>query len=406
MKELPKHKDCCGCEACAQVCPKRCIVMQEDDEGFLYPVTNKNICIDCHLCEQVCPILNQIEGRHPLQIYTTFNPDMTVRMNSSSGGIFSMFAEQVIKEGGVVFGALFDEHWNVVHGYVDTLEGITLLRGSKYVQSRIGNAYQEAKLLLKEGRKVLFSGTPCQIAGLKTYLRHKEYENLLTIDVVCHGVPSPGVWRKYLQEEVAQQRDGKNTVLPRPIHEKDVLVEGISFRDKGLGWKKYSFALALSTTNGSGEKFSFCSCMPLNENPFLKGFIADLYLRPSCYHCVYKNFSSQSDVTLADAWGVWDYYPKMYDDKGTSLLILSTSKAEEWFHKLDVQEKVAGNISILKKYNPATFVSPRKSRKRKRFFRLIRKYDVARSVSLCLPPPTYWDKILWSINKRIKKYFK
>lgn len=380
--------------------------MQEDSEGFLYPIINKDICINCHLCEQVCPILNRAEGRQPIQIYTTFNPDMTVRMESSSGGIFSMLAEQIIKEGGVVFGALFDAQWNVVHGYVDTIEDIALLRGSKYVQSRIGNAYQEAKRFLKEGRKVLFSGTPCQIAGLKAFLRYKEYENLLTVDVICHGVPSPGIWRKYLQEEVARQCDGKNTVLPRPIPEEDVLIEGISFRDKELGWKKFSFALVLSTTNGSGEKIQFRSRKPLNENPYLRGFIADLYLRPSCYHCAYKNFSSHSDITLADAWGVWNYCPEMYDEKGTSLLIISTSKAEEWCCKLNVQEKVAGDFTILKEYNPAAFVSPRKLRKRKRFFRLIRKYDVSRSVSKCLPPPTYWDKILWSINRRIKKYFK
>ena len=252
MIEIIDKKNCCGCSACAQICPRKCILMQEDDEGFLYPKVDKKSCIDCHLCERVCPVLNQSKPKKPLKVYASINKDENIRLCSSSGGIFTALAEKVIAEGGVVFGARFDDKWEVVHDYVETKEDLSKFRGSKYVQSRIENCYKEAEVFLKAGRIVLFSGTPCQIAGLILFLK-KSYNNLLTVDFVCHGVPSPGVWRRYLKEEIARQCDRKNTVLPRPISEKDTRVTGISFRDKALGWKKFSFALVLSTTNGSGE---------------------------------------------------------------------------------------------------------------------------------------------------------
>ena len=238
MIEIKDKKDCCGCQACVTVCTKHCIAMQADNEGFLYPIVDKSACTNCGLCEKVCPVINQSEPHKPLKVYAAKNKNEDIRRQSSSGGIFTLLAEKVINEGGVVFGARFNENWNVVHSWTDTKEGIAALRGSKYVQSTIGNTYNEAREFLKQGRKVLFSGTPCQIAGLKKFLR-KEYNNLLTVDVVCHGVPSPLVWRKYLEEVRenirAEREAGKNTVsfslndLP--------VITGISFRDKTHGWK-------------------------------------------------------------------------------------------------------------------------------------------------------------------------
>ena len=332
MIHIVNKQACCGCSACVQRCPKHCISLREDSEGFLYPQVDTESCIDCGLCEKVCPMLHHSEeGQKPIAVYAAKNKDEEIRRTSSSGGVFTALAEEIIRKGGVVFGACFNTDWEVVHDYAETVEGLSRFRGSKYVQSRIGETYRQVETFLKSGREVLFSGTPCQIAGLRMFLK-KEYENLLTVDVICHGVPSPRVWREYLKEETARQRE-KNTVLPRPIHEKDVLVEGISFRDKTLGWKKYSFALALSTTNGSGEKFSFCSRMPLNENLFLRGFLADLYLRPSCYACPLKCGKSGSDMTLGDFWGLQEVFPELDDDKGMTALLVNSVRGKEMLGK-------------------------------------------------------------------------
>lgn len=315
-------KLCCGCGACVQRCPKSCISMREDNEGFLYPEVNKEICIDCGLCEKVCPVINQSEERKPMAVYAAKHKDERIRLASSSGGVFTAIAESVIDEGGVVFGARFDKDWSVIHGYTETKEGLAAFRGSKYVQSRIGESYKDTEAFLKTGRKVLFSGTPCQIAGLKRFLR-KEYDNLLTVDFICHGVPSPGVWREYLKEETARQCGGKNSVLSH-LKDKlgDVRIENISFRDKRLGWKKFSFSLTLSTTNGSGAKNTVFLSESLDKNIFLRGFLADLYLRPSCHACLAKKFKSGSDVTIGDFWGVQNVMPEIDDDKGVSVLFI------------------------------------------------------------------------------------
>ncbi len=317
MITIRDKKDCCGCHACAMICAKHCIVMQPDEEGFLYPVVDKDVCTDCGLCEKVCPVINQSEPRRPLTVYAAKNNDEEIRRQSSSGGIFTLLAEKVINDGGVVFGARFDENWNVIHSWTDTVKGIATFRGSKYVQSKIGDTYSEAKRFLMQGRKVLFSGTPCQIAGLKRYLR-KEYDNLLTIDVVCHGVPSPLVWRRYLND----MRDSFPAQYP---------ITDISFRDKGNGWKNYCFRLRYdvpedtsdtdSTLKGSGEFLQ-----PFTENTFMKGFLRNIYLRPSCYVCSARSGKSGSDISIADFWGVQNFYPEFDDDKGVGLILINSEK--------------------------------------------------------------------------------
>ena len=366
MIDIKEKKNCCGCEACVQRCPKSCITMREDNEGFLYPEIDKDICIDCGLCEKVCPVINQAEERKPLAVYAAKHKDEQIRMASSSGGAFTAIAERVIDEGGVVFGAKFNQDWNVVHSYTETKEGLGTFRGSKYVQSRIGESYKEAEGFLKAGRKVLFSGTPCQIAGLKCFLR-KEYDNLLTVDFICHGVPSPGVWREYLKEETARQCGEKNSVLQRPIHERNALIEGISFRDKRLGWKKYSFALALSTTNGSGAKNTVLLSEPLNKNIFLRGFLADLYLRPSCHACPSKSFKSRSDITIGDFWGVQNVMPEIDDDKGVSVVMVNSEKAGTLVEKISIEKFFVKYDDVLP-YNRAIELSTKYTIKRDSFF--------------------------------------
>ena len=326
MIEIKDKKDCCGCWACVQRCPKHCITMKEDSEGFLYPEVDPALCINCGLCEKVCPVMNRGEERRPQETLAAINPDEEVRLASSSGGIFTLLATQVLAEGGVVFGARFNDRWEVVHGETEDVGGLAAFRGSKYVQSRIGDSFAKAEYYLKAGRKVLFSGTPCQIAGLRHFLR-KEYDGLLTVDFICHGVPSPGVFRQYLKEVTARQRGGKNTVSSHPlssIPESDAPIAGIRFRDKVKGWKKFSFSLTLSATEGSGTKNSVFLSEVFTKNLYLKGFLADLYLRPSCYSCPAKSLSSGSDVTIADFWGVSSVLPDWDDDRGTSVVLVNT----------------------------------------------------------------------------------
>ena len=369
MIHIEEKSKCCGCNACVQRCPKHCIVMREDEEGFLYPVVDESSCINCGLCERVCPVLNQGEERKPLKVYAAKNKDEEIRMQISSGGIFTLLAEQIIQEGGVVFGARFDENWEVIHDYTETIEGLAPFRGSKYVQSRIGDTYQQAESFLKQGRKVLFTGTPCQIAGLKLFLR-KDYENLLTVDFVCHGVPSPGVWRKYLEELIARQGDGKNSVLShaKPSFLNSVRdISRIEFRNKRLGWKKFSFALTLSVPDGHGAKNTVLLSEPYNKNIFMRGFLADLYLRPSCYACPVKRGKSNSDIILADFWNVDKVLDDIDDDKGISSILINTNLGEECFEYLNLYKRWVDFNSVLL-YNVAYINSAPLSEKRNMFY--------------------------------------
>ena len=231
MIEILHKEDCCGCEACRQCCPHKCISMKKDEEGFLYPIIDKTKCVECGLCERVCPVLNPYDEHLPLSVNTFTHSDESIRMNSSSGGFFTKIAAAIIEQGGVVFGACFDDEWRVVHTYIDKKEKLSLLQGSKYVQSSIGDSYISAKRFLQDGVPVLFTGTSCQIAGLKRFLR-KDYDLLYTMDVICHGVPSPLVWKDYLHS-ISSVSD----------------IESISFRNKSTGWKNYSFSLKHNCLN-------------------------------------------------------------------------------------------------------------------------------------------------------------
>lgn len=382
MIHIEDKKKCCGCNACVQRCPKQCIITQEDEEGFLYPIVDKEACIDCGLCEKICPVLNQGEERQPLEVYAAYNKNEEIRMQSSSGGIFTALAEQIIQEGGVVFGARFNEDWEVIHDYTETAEGLSVFRGSKYVQSRIGNTFNQAEQFLKQGRKVLFSGTPCQIAGLKLYLQ-KECENLWTVDFICHGVPSPGIWRKYLEELIARQGNQKNSVLS---HFKPIILNSIrdisciEFRNKRLGWKKYSFTLTFSVPDGHGEKNTVLFSEPYNKNVFMKGFQADLYLRPSCYACPSKCLKSGSDITIGDYWGIQNVMPDMDDDKGMSCYLINSEKGTYWRGALAFK-KIASRYDDVIKGNPSIIRSVAMLRKRERFFTRLSEGNLVKLIS-------------------------
>ena len=409
MITIKDKKDCCGCHACVSVCAKHCITMQTDSEGFLYPVVDKDACTDCGLCEKVCPVIHQDAPHDPLSSYIAINRNEEIRLQSSSGGIFTLLAEQVIAEGGVVFGARFDKDWSVIHSWTDTIEGLAAFRGSKYVQSRIGDSYREAREFLKQGRKVLFSGTPCQIAGLKKFLR-KEYDNLLTVDFICHGVPSPGVWQRYLselREELRAERGvGKNSV-PSSIDELPVIT-GISFRDKSNGWKKYGFLLryaaseaAPNTVSPSAIKEEKEFLQPFPENPFMRGFLADVYLRPSCYACPTKSSKSGSDITIADAWGMDCFAVEHDDDKGACYVLENTGQGCLAMKSLRFEQHPV-DIEMVRRYNPSYVSSVELSQKRRQFFnRYTSRVKTVNSIVGKVLTPTLCDKLKWSINRCI-----
>lgn len=300
-------KECCGCTACLQVCPVKCIEMKEDEEGFLYPVIEKEKCIHCHKCEKVCPVQNIDNSNTETETHVGYCTDDEIRKQSSSGGIFSVIAEWMLQQNGVVFGAAFDEDFEVHHIAIETMEELAKLRGSKYVQSRLENVYPEAKHYLEMKRKVLFTGTACQIAGLKKYL-DREHENLYTVDVLCHGVPSPKIWRMYLEEKKQQY---------------DTSIEKIEFRNKENGWKNYSVNIEFSDTQ--------IDRMHYYEDKYMRMFLGNLDLRSSCYMCHFKGFPRISDMTIGDSWGIEKHMPDMDDDKGTSIILVHSSNGERIF---------------------------------------------------------------------------
>ena len=342
--------------------------MQEDKEGFLYPVVDLDTCINCGLCEKVCPCINLVDSKAPLQAFAAIIPDDQIRMMSSSGGVFSMLAERILNDGGVVFGARFSDDWDVIHGYIETKECISLFRGSKYVQSRIGTAYRDAETFLKAGRSVLFSGTPCQIKGLKLYLR-KEYDKLLTVDFICHGVPSPGVWRQYLNETFLypdrREGRGKNTVLSVS---KDIpVITGINFRDKKLGWKKFSFVVRGKSAEG-GQNSVLLSDMH-RKNLYMKAFLRDFILRPSCYFCPVKGGRSGADITLGDFWGIQNVLPLFDDDKGVNAVLLHSEKGMEYYLKINA-DNIEVSMQDIINGNPAYIKSVGSNPLREQFFQI------------------------------------
>lgn len=335
MISITDKHDCCGCGACAEACPRRCITMAADREGFLYPAVDAEACVHCGFCERVCPMINIGDERKPAVTYAAVNTDDAVRMASSSGGVFSALAARTIARGGVVFGAAFTDDCSVEHTGVTSPGGLAALRGSKYLQSRTGHTYGQAKEALKSGVDVLFSGTACQIAGLKRYLR-KDYANLLTVDVVCHGVPSPAVWQAYLKD--------KNL--------SDGACGDIQFRDKKEGWKNYRVKIS-RRQNASAGCGGVVVDEPFYENAYMQAFLSNLTLRPSCYRCPAKGGRCGSDLTLGDFWGIGRVAPGLDDDRGCSLVLVNTPEGAQALSGLNLKmherayaEALAGNPSI------------------------------------------------------------
>ena len=307
---LADRKICCGCASCAQLCPQNCISMVEDAEGFPYPAIDASRCIDCGKCGEVCPALHKRDARLPEAVYAAVNCDDAVRSASSSGGIFSLLASKVIEKGGAVFGARFNGQWEVEHAVAATQEECVAFRGSKYVQSRMGDSFNRVAALLEEGRRVLFSGTPCQIAAINLYPLPQR-ENLLTVDVVCHSVPSPGVWRDYLNEVAGGAGN----------------VGDVNFRDKSTGWR--NFSLTIKGRDGRVLLSERCS-----DNAYMQDFLKNRNIRPSCFSCPAREGRSGSDITIADFWGITKTHPELDDNGGTGLVMINTGKGRKAFQEI------------------------------------------------------------------------
>ncbi len=324
---IKEKENCTGCTACKQVCPKNCITMAPDSEGFYYPIVDTSLCIDCHLCENVCPINSRRENS-VISVYAAQNKDIETRKNSSSGGTFRLLCNKVLDAGGVVFGCAFDNNMVATHIAVEDKSDLIKLQSSKYVQSDVKDTYKEVLSLLENGRKVLFSGTPCQVAGLKNLLK-KDYDNLLLIDVLCHGVPSPKFFEDY-KNEMERKFGAKMTSL--------------KLRDKKKSWKR----LFVNAEFENGKKyFTFCG-----YDHYLSMFLNNISLRPSCFDCRFTTCERQGDISLGDFWGIGKHIKEMDDDKGTSLIITNTKKGEDAFNdicenltfvKTDIETAIDGN---------------------------------------------------------------
>lgn len=321
--------------------------MAADSMGFLYPVVDMERCTECGLCRRACPVLVPPPRHLYPKVYACVARDDAVREASSSGGVFGLLARRVVEAGGAVFGAAFDEDFDVIHVRAESQEQLRGLRGSKYVQSRIGSTYTQVRDALAAGRRVLFSGTPCQVAGLQSFLG-RDYDGLLCVDLVCHGVPSPHVWRRYM--EFQEERYGAN-------------IEDISFRTKTEGWRR-SQDIHLKFDNGAEYRE-----MPARD-PYMVAFLRDICLRPSCYACMFKGLERSSDITLADFWGIQDVAPEMDDDKGTSLVLVHSAAGDSLFDSLEQDLKSVGvSASDAIEHNPPAIMSAAPHAKSAAFYR-------------------------------------
>lgn len=347
-KMIINHKaDCVGCYACYNICPVNAIMMKADEEGFSYPKVDNIRCIKCEKCGTVCPSLNFVKktSQADPETLAAYCLDEAVLNNSSSGGIFHLLAMKILEAGGIVIGAGFNKCWEVEHKIAENSEELLELQTSKYVQSRIGSTFKIIKDELKTGRRVLFSGTPCQCAGLQKYLG-RVYDNLLLIDFVCHGVPSPLVWQKYLKLRVKKVNE----------------IQSISFRDKNLSWERYLLKFSLKNSN----KYL---ADDLEHDLYLKGFLNNLYLRPSCHECKFCQKNRSVDITLADFWGVKEEVPSMYNSNGTSLVFIHSKQGKYIFKSLPNIKLQYINFMQGIKHNPAMIKTSAASNKRQKFFR-------------------------------------
>ena len=355
MINIIKKSNCSGCGVCVSVCPKQAISMQLDEEGFLYPKINKDLCIDCSLCNKFCPKENKFEKNknYSCEFFAAYNKNKQIAIDSSSGGIFWSFVEYIIKNNGVVYGVELGKNFNVFHSRATTLNDALKFRKSKYLESNTNNIYKKVKEDLKNDRLVLFSGTPCQIAGLYCFLG-KEYEKLYTCDVVCHGVPSKKVFNKYIAE--LNSKENSNAI-------------SMCWRDKeNAGWGPNHVSINFE----NGKKLTSTSL----DNPYQKGFLLNFYLRPSCYVCNWAKLPRVGDISLADFWGYTGELLEQNKNSGISVIVVSSRKGKDLFEKCNnsfIYHSVSKEYVISKSRH--VYKHPKFRFARKYFFKDLEKYS-------------------------------
>lgn len=352
---LASRKICTGCTACYSVCPNNSIRMVSDQFGFLYPKIDAENCVGCLKCEKSCPVCNPLvaDGIEPMA-YAAYSLNEKTRMNSSSGGIFGEIANHIIEQNGYVYGAAYTDDFVVKHCGVNSREKLTQLQGAKYSQSVLDQIFLDVKRHLLNAEKVLFVGTPCQIYGLKAFL-NKSYDNLFTVDFVCYGIPSPVIWRKYVQYRSCNDNSGE---FPKMIN----------LRSKETGWREYKYSILFQYSKE--KKYSALNGTDL----YSKLFVSNCINRESCSECHFKGINRISDLTLADFWGIWDILPEMDDDRGTSAVIAHSEEGIRIINAISDKLKIQRvEISQVMLRNPSLIHASKLNRKRNRIMRMIIK---------------------------------
>lgn len=334
---LCDENDCTGCMACVNICPKNSIQIIENEEGFKEPKIDEEKCIKCKRCTKTCPILNMPHKEKASdKVYAIWSKDKKIRFSSTSGGFFTELSKYILKHKGIIYGAVFDEKFRVIHKGIEHEEELKLMRGSKYVQSDISKCFKEVKEKLEEDRLVLFTGTACQIAALNSFIG-QEKENLITVDLLCHGVPSPKIFEEY-KKYIEKKYNSK--------------IEDIKFRYKKPGWEVFSMKVDFE----SGKTYIEST----EKDPYIRGFLRKLYLRPACSKCHFTNLNRQGDFTCADFWGYQSStIEDANDDKGISMVMVNSFKAENIFRDIkenlncyvrDIQDAINGNRCLSESY--------------------------------------------------------
>ncbi len=375
---------CTGCGACTAICGRNCIQLVPDREGFRYPLIDTDRCVHCHQCEQVCPLLQDPSVHEIPMAFAVKNRSMAIREESSSGGVFTALAEAVLNKGGVVCAAKYDADFSVVHDFARSVHDLAAFRGAKYAQSKPEHCFSEIKRLLRDGATVLFVGTPCQVAGLSAYLG-KPDANLILVDMICHGVPSPKVWQHYLDER-------KEIDAPRSV------LKSVNLRHKGSGWSRYKYSVEMTYADG------YRYCVPQGQDWFMRGFTENLYLRPSCENCHFKGLRRCSDLTLGDFWGIWDLSPAFDDNRGISLLLIHSQRGSiiwnEVCGQFDIQQFSADDAVTA---NPSARNSSTPHPKRAEFFSGLEDADVINLIQHVLTAPESRCSLVRRIMNRFRK---
>lgn len=378
---VKKEKACTGCTACMNICPKAAIQMKEDCEGFLYPNINETLCIGCNLCDKVCPILKEkTSQRKQVIAYAAKNKENNVRKICASGGVFSAISDWILDQNGSVYGAVFDKNFQVIHAKAENKKIRDRMRGSKYPQSSLDHIFQKVKSDLDSDKKVLFSGTPCQIDGLKSYLR-KEYKQLYLCDIICHGVMSPKVFQDFIQ------------FLSKKFH---ASIKSICFRDKKEDWINQRWKYEME--NGK---------VRVDDTYMLKLkklYYGHLCMRPSCHECLYANLNRVSDLTIGDYWGIDEAVPGFRDHLGISCILVNTEKGVE------LLENISGKLELIKTpiekcIQPQLLHPSEKSDKREEFWKSYQNvsfYQILRRYAKLNIKDSIKSRIPIKIRKKLK----